>query len=52
MYLPLCPQDPGVLSTKRVYTYYKTHGYKTDVMVRIRLARLSNIIQFGLKFKA
>eukprot|EP00199_Chlamydomonas_sp_CCMP681_P001781 CAMPEP_0119105050 /NCGR_PEP_ID=MMETSP1180-20130426/3106_1 /TAXON_ID=3052 ORGANISM="Chlamydomonas cf sp, Strain CCMP681" /NCGR_SAMPLE_ID=MMETSP1180 /ASSEMBLY_ACC=CAM_ASM_000741 /LENGTH=382 /DNA_ID=CAMNT_0007089985 /DNA_START=86 /DNA_END=1234 /DNA_ORIENTATION=- len=25
-------EDPGVLSTKRIYTYYKTHNYKTIVM--------------------
>ena len=24
--------DPGVLSVKRIYNYYKTHGYKTVVM--------------------
>ncbi len=24
--------DPGVLSVKRIYDYYKTHGYKTVVM--------------------
>ena len=24
--------DPGVLSVKRIYAYYKTHGYKTVVM--------------------
>jgi transaldolase len=24
--------DPGVLSVKRIYEYYKTHGYKTVVM--------------------
>lgn len=24
--------DPGVLSVKRIYQYYKTHGYKTVVM--------------------
>lgn len=25
-------EDPGVLSVTRIYTYYKTHGYKTQVM--------------------
>lgn len=25
-------KDPGVLSVKRIYSYYKTHGYKTIVM--------------------
>jgi len=25
-------EDPGVLSVKRIYTYYKSHGYKTVVM--------------------
>lgn len=25
-------EDPGVLSVKRIYSYYKTHGYKTIVM--------------------
>lgn len=25
-------EDPGVLSVKRIYTYYKTHDYKTVVM--------------------
>ncbi len=25
-------EDPGVESVKRIYTYYKTHGYKTVVM--------------------
>ena len=25
-------EDPGVLSVRQIYTYYKTHGYKTIVM--------------------
>jgi transaldolase len=25
-------EDPGVLSVTRIYNYYKTHGYKTEVM--------------------
>lgn len=25
-------EDPGVLSVRRIYDYYKTHGYKTVVM--------------------
>ena len=25
-------QDPGVQSVRRIYTYYKTHGYETVVM--------------------
>lgn len=25
-------QDPGVLSVRRIYAYYKTHGYGTQVM--------------------
>jgi transaldolase len=25
-------QDPGVQSVRRIYTYYKTHGYPTIVM--------------------
>jgi len=25
-------QDPGVLSVRRIYTHYKTHGYETVVM--------------------
>jgi transaldolase len=25
-------EDPGVLSVKRIYNYYRTHGYKTEVM--------------------
>mmetsp|Transcript_26344 Transcript_26344/g.67049 ORF Transcript_26344/g.67049 Transcript_26344/m.67049 type:complete len:367 (-) Transcript_26344:545-1645(-) len=25
-------EDPGVLSVRRIYTYYKTHNYKTIVM--------------------
>jgi transaldolase len=25
-------EDPGVLSVKRIYDYYKTHGYKTEIM--------------------
>lgn len=25
-------EDPGVLSVTRIYDYYKTHGYKTEVM--------------------
>ena len=25
-------QDPGVLSVKRIYQYYKQYGYKTIVM--------------------
>lgn len=26
------PQDPGVLSVRRVYNYYKAHHYRTIVM--------------------
>jgi transaldolase len=26
------PEDPGVLSVQRIYTYYKHFGYKTEVM--------------------
>lgn len=26
------PEDPGVLSVRRIYNYYKKHGYKTIVM--------------------
>jgi len=26
------PEDPGVLSVKRIFNYYKTHGYGTEVM--------------------
>jgi transaldolase len=26
------PEDPGVLSVTRIYNYYKTFGYKTEVM--------------------
>jgi len=26
------PEDPGVISVKQIYNYYKTHGYKTIVM--------------------
>jgi transaldolase len=25
-------EDPGVESVRRIYTYYKTHGYNTIVM--------------------
>jgi transaldolase len=25
-------EDPGVMSVTRIYNYYKTHGYKTEVM--------------------
>ncbi len=25
-------EDPGVVSVKRIYNYYKRHGYKTEVM--------------------
>jgi transaldolase len=25
-------EDPGVVSVTRIYNYYKTHGYKTEVM--------------------
>lgn len=25
-------EDPGVLSVRRIYSYYKRHGYKTEVM--------------------
>ena len=25
-------EDPGVLSVKRIYTYFKRHGYRTEVM--------------------
>lgn len=25
-------EDPGVLSVKRIYSYFKAHGYKTIVM--------------------
>ncbi|WP_395401478.1 transaldolase [Pseudoduganella sp. UC29_106] len=25
-------EDPGVQSVKRIYNYYRTHGYKTEVM--------------------
>lgn len=30
--LPVRPQDPGVLSVRRIYQYYKQYGYKTIVM--------------------
>ena len=26
------PEDPGVLSVSRIFNYYKTYGYKTEVM--------------------
>ena len=26
------PEDPGVISVTRIFNYYKTHGYKTEVM--------------------
>jgi transaldolase len=26
------PEDPGVLSARRIYNYYKRHGFKTEVM--------------------
>ncbi len=26
------PQDPGVLSVRRIYNYYKAHHYRTIVM--------------------
>jgi len=26
------PQDPGVLSVSRIFNYYKTYGYRTEVM--------------------
>ena len=26
------PEDPGVLSVRRIYDYYKRHGYRTEVM--------------------
>ena len=26
------PEDPGVLSVARIFNYYKTHGYSTEVM--------------------
>ena len=26
------PEDPGVLSVTRIFNYYKTHGYRTEVM--------------------
>jgi transaldolase len=26
------PEDPGVLSVTRIFNYYKTYGYKTEVM--------------------
>lgn len=26
------PEDPGVLSVTRIFNYYKTHGYSTEVM--------------------
>ncbi|MFM7087621.1 MAG: transaldolase [Cyanobium sp.] len=26
------PEDPGVISVSRIFNYYKTHGYKTEVM--------------------
>lgn len=26
------PEDPGVLSVSRIFNYYKTHGYRTEVM--------------------
>ena len=29
---PAPDADPGVASVKRIYEYYKTHGYKTEVM--------------------
>lgn len=32
MLLCFAVQDPGVESVKRIYTYYKTHGYNTIVM--------------------
>jgi len=25
-------EDPGVVSVKKIYNYYKQHGYKTIVM--------------------
>ena len=28
----LAEEDPGVLSVRQIYAYYKTHGYKTIVM--------------------
>jgi transaldolase len=30
-YIP-APEDPGVLSVKEIYTYYKKFGYKTEIM--------------------
>lgn len=26
------PEDPGVISVTQIFNYYKTHGYKTEVM--------------------
>jgi transaldolase len=26
------PEDPGVISVSKIYNYYKTHGYHTEVM--------------------
>ncbi len=26
------PEDPGVVSVTRIFNYYKTHGYRTEVM--------------------
>ena len=26
------PEDPGVISVTKIFNYFKTHGYKTDVM--------------------
>ena len=26
------PEDPGVISVTRIFNYYKTHGYRTEVM--------------------
>merc|ERR1711916_107242 len=26
------PEDPGVISVSRIFNYYKTHGYGTEVM--------------------
>ena len=26
------PEDPGVISVTKIFNYYKTHGYKTEVM--------------------
>ena len=28
----LAAEDPGVVSVTKIYGYYKTHGYKTEVM--------------------